>query len=262
MSKARSFFIVAAVFITLSSPPAFAQATRGATIAGTVRDSASWPIPDADVVARPGNHRTRSDSAGNFLLTGLDGGSYTVASRKVGYAPDQWDVKLSKSGRIELKFVLRARRQLDTIVVMARRDCPAFSLDGFMCRRRGGGGLFLDYPDIDQHGVTFTADLFRDIPGFRVELRSTRSGLVPVAVASNGWGCIRSLVDGRPASVANPVPLIPSDLSAIEVYAKADSVPKAYERYTWPAGDVSRSGRCSVVVYWTIWAPMSRSADP
>src|SRR5688572_7704367 len=59
---------------------AIAQGTRGATIAGTVRDSAGMPILAADVVAQPGHHRTRTDSAGTFLLTGLDDGAYTIAA--------------------------------------------------------------------------------------------------------------------------------------------------------------------------------------
>src|SRR5688500_8382367 len=138
-------FVRELAFMALFSLPAMAQEpTRGATISGTVRDSASQPIPAADIIAQPGNHRTRSDSAGNFLLTGLDGGTYVVAARKVGFAPERWDVKLSKTGRLQLRFVLGRRVQLDTVVVTARRDCPAFSVNGFLCRQRSGGGVFLD----------------------------------------------------------------------------------------------------------------------
>jgi hypothetical protein len=244
------------VLVTVAAPMLAQQpAPRGGTITGTVRDSAGLVIADADIIARPGGHRTRTDSAGRFSLTELDGGNYTIASRKVGFAPDRWDVKLSRNGKLDLKFVLaRQRQQLDTIVVTAKRDCPAYSLDGFMCRRRTGGGVFLDYPDIDDQRVMFTGDLFRNMPGFRAELRPTAIGSVVVPVAANGYGCINSLVDGRPATAANPVPTYPSDLSALEVYLKPDSVPRAYQRYTWPASNSARSGRCSVIVYWTIWA--------
>jgi hypothetical protein len=243
--------------LAVSPVPVCGQGTRGATIAGTVRDSAAQPIPDADIVVRPGNHRARTDTAGHFLISDMDGGGYAVHVRKIGYAPEHWDVKLSKSGRIDLKIVLR-RQQLDTIVVTASRNCPAYSLDGFFCRRRTGGGLYLDYPDIDERGVSYTGELFRDIPGFRTRLVSTRSGVMPVGVRANGYGCIRALVDGHPASAATPVPTYAGDLSAMEVYLQPDSVPPPYRRYTWPEGDLTRTGRCSVVVYWTIWAPFSR----
>jgi hypothetical protein len=231
--------------------------TRGATIAGVVLDSASLPVSGADIVARPGNYRTRTDSAGNFLLTGLDDGNYTVAARKVGYAPDRWDVKLSKNGRLQIRFMLGRAQQLDTVVVTAAADCPEYSLDGFACRRRFGGGVFLDYPDIDERRPYYTADVFRDIPGFRVQLRRTRFGPEPVPVLASGFGCITSLVNGREVTPANAVPSNPSDVSAMEVYLKPDSVPKVYQRHTWPAGGLARSGRCALVVYWTIWAATS-----
>jgi hypothetical protein len=244
--------------VLASSGAAFAQGTRGATITGIVRDSLGMPVPAADVVAQPGQYRTRTDSAGAFVLTGLDDGAYTIAARKVGYAPERWDVKLSKNGRLELKFVLGRRVQLDTITVVARSACPPFSLNGFWCRQRSGGsgGVFLDYQDIDDQRVAFIADLFRQIPGFRVELRRSRMGPVPTP-ARSGFGCINSLVDGMPVTGANPIPTLPSDLSALEVYLKPDSVPEPYQRYTWPELNTHRTGRCSVVLYWTIWAPVS-----
>jgi len=253
-------FVSAVGLAAVLALPAMAQQPsppRGATIAGTVRDSAAQPVPGADVIAQPGSHRTRSDSAGNFLFTGLDGGTYVVAARKVGFAPERWDVKLSKTGRVDLKFVLGRTVQLDTVTVTAKRDCPAFSVSGFMCRQRAGGGVFLDYMDIDDKGAIHTADLFRDIEGFRVDIRRTRFGPVRVP-ARKGLGCISSLVDGHPVTDANLIPMHPADLSGVEVYLKPDSVPEPYQRYTWPASGVARSGRCSVVVYWTIWAPMSR----
>jgi hypothetical protein len=60
-----------------------------------------------------------------------------------------------------------------------------------------------------------------------------------------------SLVDGRPTNGANFIPEFPWDLMAVEIYAKPDSVPKELQQYTWPRGGITRSGRCSVVVYWT-----------
>lgn len=235
------------------------SAQRGATITGTVRDSAGLPIVAADVVAQPGQYRTRTDSTGAYTLTGLDDGAYTIAARKVGYAPERWDVRISRNGRLEIKFVLGRRVQLDTITVVARGSCPARSLDGFWCRQRagGGGGVFLDYQDIDDQRVVYIADLFRRIPGFRVELRRTRLGPVPTP-ARAGFGCITSLVDGMPVTGANPIPTLPSDLSALEVYLKPDSVPEPFQRYTWPETNTHRTGRCSVVLYWTIWARVSR----
>lgn len=245
----------ALALVLLLASPALAQ-QRGATIAGTVLDSAMQPVPGADIIARPGDHRVRSDSLGRFVLSGLDDGSYVVAARKVGFAPDRWDVKLSRNGRIEVRFVLgRRMTQLDTVAVTARSACAPHSIAGFMCRRRAGGGVFFDYPEIDESGARETADLFRGVPGFRVEILPSNAGPIRVARLTNRSGCIRSLVDGRPATAANLVPRYPSDLAALEIYLKPDSVPEVYQRHTWPTSGASRTGRCALVVYWTVWAP-------
>jgi hypothetical protein len=236
-----------------------AQQPKSGTITGTVRDSSGVPVAGADVVAQPGTHRTRSDSTGAFILTDLDGGTYVVAARKLGYAPERWDVKLSRNGSIEVRFVLGRRYVLDTVRVVARHDCPPHSIEGFMCRQRARvGGVFMDYADIDDRGVQYTADLFRNVPGFRVELRRTRFGPMPTPVKVGG-GCITSLVDGYPVTGANVIPDHPGDLSAVEIYPRPDSVPEPYRRYTFPErGDITRTGRCAVAVYWTIWAPVKR----
>jgi hypothetical protein len=248
---------IAAMLVT-SAATLPAQQTKGATIAGVVQDSLAQPVPGAEVAVRPSGRRMRTDSLGRFFFTGLDGGSYTITARRVGYRPDEWDAKLTKNGRVDIKLKLVRRVDLDTVRVVATRECSTRHLDGFFCRQRKPGGIFLDFPDIDEKNVLYTADIFRDIPGFRVDLRRSRNGPVRVPVRSNGYGCITSIVDGMPTSPANPVPTYPGDVTAMEIYLHADSVPKEYQRYTWPPGGVARSGRCSVVIYWTFRADFAK----
>jgi hypothetical protein len=232
-------------------------AAQGGIIAGTVRDTAARPVAGADISVRPGQHRARTDSAGKFIITGLGADHYTVRARKIGYAPTTYDVSLSNAGRVDISLVFdQTMPMLDTIKVVAGRTCSEWSLDGFVCRRKGGGGLFFDYTDIDDKDAYYTADLFRDIKGFRTSVRSTRYGPVRFVESNPPWGCITHLVDGRPTSPATPIPELPTDLIAMEVYARPDSVPQEYQKYTWPNGGITRSGRCSVVVYWTQRARM------
>jgi Carboxypeptidase regulatory-like domain len=246
-----------AALVSVAADRLTAQTPAGASITGVVRDSAALSVPGADVSARPGSHRTRTDSAGRFTLTGLDAGKYTVVARKLGYAPVNWEVSLGNEGHVDIRLVFDRRLQLDTVTVLAGRECSRLSFDGFFCRRRGGGGAFLDYNEIDEKEPLYTADIFRDIPGFRVDVRSTRSGPERYVRSVVPSGCVSSLVDGRPAGGAMIIPRYPIDVMAIEIYAKPDSVPKEYQRYTWPGGDITRSGRCAVVVYWTTWARLT-----
>jgi hypothetical protein len=251
----RSQLRIAAAF--LLALPSLAAA-QGGVIAGIVRDTASRPVAAADIIIRPGGQRARSDSAGKFIITGLGADHYTVRARKIGYAPTTYDVSLANAGRADISLVFdQPMPMLDTIKVTAGRTCSEWSLDGFVCRRKAGGGVFLDYTDIDDKEAYWTADLFRDMKGFRTSVRGTRYGPVRFVESNPPWGCITSLVDGRPASLATLVPELPTDLIAMEVYARPDSVPPEYQRYTWPNGGITRSGRCSVIVYWTQRARMT-----
>lgn len=240
--------------------PLAAQQSTGGTITGFVRDSASRPVADAEVTARPSRERVRTDSTGRFTITGLDDGNYSVYARKPGFAPVSWDVKLSKSGKVDVTLVLDRRLPvLDTVRVSAGHECPQRSFDGFECRRAKGVGVFMDYLDIDDTQAIYTADLFRDIKGFSTDVRSTSRGLVHVVVRRPSWGCMTTLVNGMPISFAEAVPEFPWDLIGLEVYANPDSVPKEYRRFTTPSnGNTVRTGRCAVVVYWTTRAKMSR----
>lgn len=229
---------------------------NGGTITGVVRDTAGAPVAGAEVSVR-GSARARTDSAGRFVLSGLGSDKYTVYARKLGFAPTSFDVSLGKNGHVDIKLQFDRRMpMLDTVLVRGTRECSELSLDGFTCRRASEHGVFFDYTDIDEKEPVFVADIFRGVPGFRIETRSTRDGPMRIPVVANGFGCINSLVDGRPASGARRIPESPYDLLAVEIYAKPDSVPKEYQRYTWPAGSVARSGRCAVVVYWTLLAKL------
>src|SRR5438105_1920628 len=197
----------------------------------------------------PDAHRTRTDSAGRFALTGLGGGSYTVRARKLGFAPgDPWTADFSKNSHLEITLELgRVMPALDTVVVTADGRCSARSLDGFTCRRARGKGTFLDYTEIDEKDERFTADLFRTIEGFRVDMRPRRADLpARVVVPTTGFRCLVQLVDGHPVNPANRIPEYAGDVVALEVYRRRDDVPKEYQTYVFQP--------CSLVVYWTTLA--------
>ena len=116
---------------------------------------------------------------------------------------------------------------------------------------RSPRGVFLDNDDIDRKDVIFAAEVLRDVRGFHVDFRMTPTGPVYFVEPQRRWECITSLVNGRPVNNGNRVPELASNLIAIEVYLRADSLPAEFERYSVPASGVTKSGRCSVIVYWT-----------
>ncbi len=215
----------------------------------------SAPIAGADVVLRPGAQRTRTDSAGRFTFTGLDPNSYAVVARKVGFFPETWDVKLTKASRMEIAIVLgRQLPTLDTVTTHASRDCPQFSYEAFLCRRGWDGGVFLDDAAIADRNTIYVGELFRSISDLRVEFHFEPDGLGYTLSTWRRWGCIKTLVNGRPYGIP---PRFTSSLIALEVYPRGEKVPKALLRYTMPDSNVTKSGRCTLIVYWTDQSPKS-----
>lgn len=220
-----------------------ATAQTGARITGTVRDSASTPVPNADILVVQADRRVRADSAGRFEVAGLKSGKYTVRGRRFGYFPGEWSIDLSNGGHAEIQLMLGPKiPTLDTVVISANRECSARKFDGFMCRRGSTNGLFLDYTDIDDRNVYYTSDLFDGIDGFRSSVNMTHSGVMRVPV---GRRCINTLVNGEPAG-ASEVPQDPYNLMAIEIYKLPSDVPKEFRRHTWG------KEQCSMIVYWTV----------
>jgi carboxypeptidase family protein len=228
------------------------QSATGGTIRGIVRDAASRPVAAADVVAKPGDRRTRTDTAGRFIFTDLGPDTYSIRARKLGFSPESWDVKLAKAGTVDISIVLEPRPAfLDTMTVSADRECPLLSIEAFLCRRHRPGGVYLDYDQIDDKDAMYVGEVFRDVRGIRVDFRIGTFGPVYSLRTEKVSGCINSLVDGRPVTAANPVPELTRNLVALEVYTHPDSLPAALERYAWPQGGLTRTGKCTVIVYWT-----------
>lgn len=220
-----------------------AQATTGLT--GTVVDTANAPIADAEVIV-DSNRRARTDAAGAFRLDGLSGGTVSLRVRRLGYMAMQNEVRLRKGEVTNIRVVLTPRPVLlDTIAVTG--DCERFRFSGFACRRRAGNGVYIDQNAIDSINPRFPADVFRGLLGFRVDAGPAGLMVVP----TSGWRCVSALANGRPPSLANPLPRWPKEMLGVEIYAHADSVPKEYEHYSWGKGAM----RCSLINYWTQLPP-------
>jgi CheY-like chemotaxis protein len=219
-----------------------ADAQRGAVIRGFVRDSAQHPMPNADVIVAPSNRRVRTDSTGRFVFDSLEAGQYTVRARRVGYAPAEWSVDLSKSGHADIQLILGAKiALLDTVFSVGGRSCEPKKYEGFLCRRATASGTFIDYTDIDTMQVYYSADLLRDAGGFTTVVRPTRDGPTRVAWSK---ACTVVLLNGIVTSWSS-IPEEPYNIVGIEIYKSPKDVPKEFARFTWG------KERCWVVAFWS-----------
>jgi hypothetical protein len=260
----RKILVLASLALFVAASAASAQKTG--VIAGTVVDEQGKPLPDVDVVASAENARARSDSAGRFEIRNLEAGQYTVRARRIGFLPTRLTADLGKGGRADVKIELKVRPpMLDSVFVIANGVCPERSYVGFLCRRRAGkGGVYMTDDDIFDKNAREIGDIFRDVPGFRIELQPTVWGRLPMPLSTKASLCLNALVNGRPASNTNQIPRFADEMLAVEIYAAPADVPEEYQRYVWGrqgrqtqsyrdrAGAVGE--RCSVVVYWTTFS--------
>jgi hypothetical protein len=248
---------VAALLLALVASGAGAQARVG-TLSGFVRDADKRPIADVEVALRPSGKRARTDSTGRYEITGLGPGSYVAMARRPGWRPEQWEVSMTRDVGALADFTV-ATRDRDPIHPDSNKKCEGFSLAGFECRKTvvGGGrgsnppAMFYDFPDIDSQNRVMTADLFRDIPGFRVMIAEGGGRIVE---PSRGSSCIYFFTDGKPATEANPVPPQARDVYAMEIYRTPDHVPVHDLRELRRGSNVGTLGNCRVVLVWTMWS--------
>lgn len=221
------------------------------TIAGIVQDTAKRPIADAEVVLTELQRRVRTDSSGRFSIGDVKAGRYEIRARRLGYLASEWNIVVRSGFPTTVVFTLDPRPQeLDTVTVTA--SCARFEVGGFLCRaKKGSGGYYMDVDQIWNSGAYRRSDLFRDVPGFRVDTLHGSTRVVP----TTGWKCLTELANGKPPSLANPIPTNPDAIIGIEAYAATDSIPPELSTYAWGTTKAGRQrvpARCSLIVYWTM----------
>lgn len=256
----RSILLLAV--LAAAALPASLSAQKTGVIAGVIVDEGGKPIAEADVVASADNAHVKSDSAGKFEIRNLEAGQYNVRIRRIGFFPARTTADLGRGGRADLHVEMKVRPAiLDSVVVVADGKCPDRSYTGFLCRKRAGKGVYMTDDDIFDKNAREIGDVFRGVPGFRIELRPSIWGALPTPLPLKGSRCLNALVNGRLPSPTNQMPRFADQMVAVEIYSTASEVPTEYQAYTW-----GRQGRqsqvyadrdasaehCALVVYWTI----------
>src|SRR5207302_9086045 len=81
-----SLFLMALISSVLWLSPATAQVDRG-SIVGTVKDSPNALLPGARVVLQQKGASAVSDKQGQFMISNLSPGDYTIIASNVGFSP-------------------------------------------------------------------------------------------------------------------------------------------------------------------------------
>jgi hypothetical protein len=161
----------------------------------------------------------------------------------------------------------RLAQDLEAVHIVSQDECPATTLEGFECRRRAAIGAFRDSAEIAAIRPSCVSDITYGMQGLRRVPGMPCPGFVP----TEGWQCVRVIVDGSRVSSA---PARMSDYIGVEFYANYRDVPEWYKQLAYDGPRVAvpthqeasghkfiyrtpaLGGRnCSLIVYWTHFAP-------
>lgn len=238
---------LAAAFVLLAGAlPVAAQKGEIGTggISGTVKDSLGYPVVGARVSVAGTQLVVETDDRGQFLLAKASPGETSLRIRRIGFKPDTVRVNVLAGETVPATFTLaRLAVELDPLVVYGRRNVTG-RLAGFYERRDRGLGHFLTREQIDKRNPMRMTDLFRMIPGARVESRGFGTQLVRFRGARTPplvW------LDGTPlyAGEFDLDTVDPRSFEGIEIYSGPASVPAEF------LGNRAMSSSGGTIILWS-----------
>jgi len=120
MRKCYHYVLFLLVCTILCAGSAQAQMGRG-TIAGTARDAASSALASALIEVQPLGRKVASDDQGQFRITDVPAGEYTVTVSYVGFAPFNATVKVQAGQTANVDALLNVATVNDQVIVTTER---------------------------------------------------------------------------------------------------------------------------------------------
>jgi TonB-dependent receptor len=117
--------LIAAIAIAVCAHGALYGQTQTASINGSVTDASKAVIPGARVVVSPGNIVTKTDGSGDFSVTGLAPGLYSITITSVGFTPLTESVTLAAGQAHAFTAVLQVGSASQQVTVSAETTGPA-----------------------------------------------------------------------------------------------------------------------------------------
>lgn len=170
-------FVVAPVLLAAVATVASAQQ---ASFGGTVLSEAGEkPVANAEISIEGTNKTARSDSAGNFMITGLSAGKLTVLVRMLGFEPLRTEVTLGASQKVEADLLIKPQvTTLSNVDVKGEKSAAgpyAAKLTDFENRRKQGIGKFVTAEEFEKaDGRPVSSLLPQKISGIRIVQSSGR----------------------------------------------------------------------------------------
>ncbi|MFI5452454.1 carboxypeptidase-like regulatory domain-containing protein [Pedobacter sp. UC225_61] len=182
------------MFFALCSLTAFAQT---GSISGKIIDDTKLPIPGASVQVDGTQKLTVTDSEGNFRITGLASGTYTLTAKYIGFTALKLTTTVG-TGNTVLNFNLKSESQnLNEVIVVGYGTQTKREVTGAISKVSGDKLTSLPTP-------SFEASLQGQAPGVQVTQGSGLAGSGSV-IRIRGIGSISA--GGDPLYVVDGIPV-------------------------------------------------------
>lgn len=223
-------------------------------IKGVVKDSLGIRIGGAEVVLRGSSVRIESDDHGEFNLAKIPAGQITLAVRRIGFRPDSAQIMVQAGQIIPLELTVdRLAIELQPVLVYGRRNITG-RMAGFYYRKGRGIGHFVTREEIERRNPANLTDMFRMIPGARVESRGPGRNIIRF----RGTQCAPlTWLDGTPlfAGEFDLDALSPRSLEGMEIYSGPSSVPTEF------LGTRTISSSCGTIILWSRQGELRRKKN-
>lgn len=232
--------VVFAIVAAYATPATAQEAELSLLIRG---GDTGAPLPGATVEIL--GARGAVDAFGQASLSGVPVGDVSVTVSYPGYVTLDTLVSVEPSGMNLTVLTLRANvRDLGGVIVEAETVNDAvLRRRGFFERRENRSGVFLTREELDQRGAQLFSDVFRSVPGVRIQRRGGTTSLV----SQRRRGCPMSVyMDGvEMAYVEQNIDALPfDDIAAVEIYRGPSEVPLEFTQ-------TKMRETCGVVLVWT-----------
>jgi hypothetical protein len=233
--------VTCSVAANMTGRAALAQGDAQVTLSGIVLADDRTPLPDAVLgLERSGQtlYRARSASDGRFSFADIPAGLAAITVRRLGYLQRklQFDINAGTT-KAPLEILLTP---VATDVEAVTIEGATGKLQGFNTRRvRNNFGYFFDQNDIRRKNPRYISELFRTIPGARLQTSRRNGNVLELRNCTP-----RIWIDGVRADNAQIDEIMaPSEIAGIEIYPSFAGVPAEY---------MDKENRaCGVVLVWT-----------
>ena len=228
---------------SLALPPRILHLGDGQLRGTVVAAGSGQPLAGA-LVRIIGGPQTRANDRGEWTLGDAPTGTRSLEVRALGYYPAHRAVDVVTGAAAVAVELSTFKTMMDTVRIIVARAQDRSS-GGFEERHRAGMGRFLTAEDIARRGAVFMSDVFRMVPGVRLDGSGTFERRILVRAINRGWCAPEVYIDGLRMFRFNADDidgwLTPKNIVGVEIHS-APQVPPEFE-HSRPA--------CTVLAIWT-----------